>query len=297
MHIFLSYPRKDIGKARKLKKAFLNGGHSVWMDDQLIIGQPWREQLEAEIKQADAFAMALTPNWLASPYCNWEFITAVENGKKVIPVLLEKTTLPDRISKYQYADLSDGFDKSKVDKLLNDLVILVQTVEPSDISDMDKGYYAMEIDQNNKGDGHNISVSGSSNTVAGGNVDQSHQNISIGGNVSGGNINIGGKQTFHGNVNIQHSALSSAPAGSPLDELKALLQELETVLKQAPVDKAEDVEAIQTLANQAIAEVEKDEPNKTMLKITREGLLAAAENLLAVSPIVAKIAQKLLMIR
>jgi hypothetical protein len=56
--------------------------------------------------------------------------------------------------------------------------------------------------------------------------------ISIGGNVSGGNVNIGGSQTFHGAVNIQYSALSSAPAGSPLEELKGLLQELETVLQQ-----------------------------------------------------------------
>lgn len=296
MHIFLSYPRKDTNKAKQLEDALMGGGHTVWMDDQLVTGQSWRDQLEARIKDHDAIALALTPNWVASPYCQWEFITAVENGKKIIPVLLEKTDLPERISRYQYADLSAGFDDTKVQKLLNDLVILAQDVDPAAVSDMDKEQYAMSIEQQNEGGGHNINVSGSENTVAGGNIDQSRQNISIGGNVSGGNVNIGGWQTFQGDVSINYGALDSAPAGSPLDELKTLLVELESALKQQPADKAKQVQAVQKIANQITEEVAEDEPNSTMLQITGKGLKEAAQNLLGVAPIVAKIVQKLLMI-
>ena len=158
MKIFLSYPHKDVDKAKQLENFLLSGGHVVWTDDQLIKGQAWLDQLEAQIKDADAIALGLTPNWVASPYCNWEFITAVENGKKVILVLLEKTDLPERLRRYQYADLSDGFDDAKVQKLLNDLVTLVQTVEPAAIADMDKATYAQQIDQR-------ITVSGSQSTV------------------------------------------------------------------------------------------------------------------------------------
>ncbi|NIT56432.1 MAG: TIR domain-containing protein, partial [Aliifodinibius sp.] len=96
---------------------------------------------------------ALTPNWSASPDCQWEFITAIENGKKVIPVLLEKTSLPARISKYQYADLSDGFDEAEVEKLLNDLVTLAQTIDPSITVDMNKAIYTQKIVDRIKVDG------------------------------------------------------------------------------------------------------------------------------------------------
>ena len=114
--------------------------------------------------------------------------------------------------------------------------------------------------------------------------------------MSGGNVNIGGSQTFHGDVNIQYSALASAPGGSPLDELKALFQELETALKQQPADKAEDVELAQEYANEIVEEASKEAPRKKKLAITGDNLKKAAENLLGVTPIVAKIVQKLLMI-
>lgn len=120
--------------------------------------------------------------------------------------------------------------------------------------------------------------------------------ISIGGNVTGGNVNIGGKQTFHGNVTISYSALDGAPAGSAQDELKALLKELEDALKQAPADKAEDVELVKEYADEIAKEAAQDSPRKKKLEITGENLKKAAENLLAVAPIVAKITQKLLMI-
>ena len=122
MEIFLSYPRKNTDKANQLRQALFGGGHTVWMDDQLKAGQGWRDQLEARIKDHDSIVLALTPNWVASPYCQWEFTVAVENGKKVIPVLLAKTDLPERISRYQYADLSAGFDDAKVQKLLKTLL-------------------------------------------------------------------------------------------------------------------------------------------------------------------------------
>lgn len=297
MHIFLSYSRKDKPLALALKKALAKGGQLVWMDDQLTSGQDWRVQLEARIKDHEAIVLALTPNWIDSPYCQWEFITAVENGKKIIPVLLEKTALPDRISQYQYADFTGGFtDDAEVQKFLDDLLKLAVIVDKHTIATVDKEAYAMKIDQENSGDGHNINLSGSGNTVAGGNIDQSRQNIRIGGSVSGGNVNIGGTQTFHGNVNINYNALSSVPAGSPLDDLKSLLQELETVLKQQPTDKAEDVELTQEYANEIAEEAAKESPRKKKLEITGENLKKAAQNLLAVSPIVAKIVQKLLMI-
>jgi hypothetical protein len=297
MKIFLSYPHEDTHKAVQLKDALFQGGQTVWMDNQLITGQEWQSQLEARIKEHEAIVLALTPNWIDSPYCQWEFITAVENGKKIIPVMLEKTALPTRISQYQYADFTSGFtDYVKVQRFLDDMLKLAVKVDKNKIASVDKEFYAMKIDRENSDGGHNINTSGTGNTVAGGKIDRSRQDIRIGGSVSGGNVNIGGTQNFHGNVNINYNALSSIPSNLLLDDLKSLLQELETALKQQSADKAEDVELIQEYANEIAEEAAKELPRKKKLEIMAENLMKAAKNLLNVSPIAAKIVQKLLMI-
>jgi hypothetical protein len=287
MRIFLSYPRKNTDKAKQLQAALTQGGHTVWMDDQLITGQPWRTQLENQIKQADAIALALTPHWVSSPYCNWEFITAVENNKPVIPVVLVKAQLPDHIRQYQYADLSAGFDSATVQKLLNDLHTLSVSINNEHIAHLDKEAYAMSIDQNNQ-DGNNVNASGDGNTVAGGNIDQRNQSFNIG-SLSGGNINLGGTQTIYGNVTF-----NAGQAGTAEDEkaqLQALIHQLNDAIKQLP---PADAEVIESLAQDAVNEASKDNPNRRLLEIKGESLKQAAQNLAAVAPIVAKIVQRLL---
>ncbi len=280
MRIFLSYPRKDVAQARRLQDALVSGGHVVWMGDQIITGQRWRDQLETEIQQADAVALALTPNWVASPFCQWEFVTAVENRKKIIPVLLAAgTRLPQRISQYQYADLSGGFHATAVQKLLDDLLVLATTVDSSVIAGVDKTEYARQIDSGSEtiiGDGNTVTRTGS---------------ISIGGNVSGGNVNIGGSQTFHDNVTINMNAISASE--DHRQELAALVEQLNAALATLP---QEDAEVIETLAQDAVNEASKDKPNKRLLEIKGENLKKAAENLATVAPIVVKIAKTLLMI-
>lgn len=176
------------------------------------------------------------------------------------------------------------------------LLKLPVIVDKHTITDLDKEDYAMKIDQKNSGDGDDINMSGSGITAAGENNNQSRQSIHIEGNISGGNVSIGSTQAFHGNVNINYKVLSSVQPGSPLDDLKTLLQELERALKQQPTDKAEDVKLAQEYANEIAEEAAKKSPRKKKLEITGESLNKAAENLLAVSPIIAKIIQKLLFI-
>lgn len=274
MRIFISYPHKDKDKTLQLKHALLQGGHKIWMDEQLITGQGWREQLEEQIKQTEAIALALTPNWLASANCQWEFITAVENSKTIIPVLLEKTELPARISKYQYADLSDGFDSQKVGKLLDDLVTLIQVAHASAAESREKSAYAEQIDAEIKSRGNN--------------------KISIGGNVTGANVNIGGTQTFHGAVHINYGIIPETLSDPALSELKAHLGELESALKTISPEYADDVELVQECANEIATEVSKEQPRKKKLEISGESLKKAAENLASVAPIAVKIAQTLL---
>lgn len=93
------------------------------------VGAGWQAQLHEAIEQADALVLAITPNWIASPYCQWEFVTGVELGKGIIPVVLEVTDLPERISSLQYEDFTAGFENSETnEKFLNDLHTMSQTL-------------------------------------------------------------------------------------------------------------------------------------------------------------------------
>lgn len=298
MNIFLSYPHADLTITKALEAALTSGGHTVWRDDQLITGARWREQLADQIEQSDAVALAITPKWLASPYCQWEFITAVEHGKKVIPVLLDTVgALPDRLSQYQYADFRGGFaDSAKVQKFLDDLVKLAVVVDKSRIASVDKTQYADAIMQQNQGGGHNFSVSGNDNSVVGGNLDQSRTNVTMSGStVSGAAVNIGGHQALSGNTTLTYA--EGGTSHDARQDVEKLAQQLLSELsKLQSVDK-DEAEAIQALTQEALELTRKTKPNPSLLKIKGESLKQAAQNLLTVAPIAADIAAALLQIK
>ncbi|MEL7435970.1 MAG: toll/interleukin-1 receptor domain-containing protein [Chloroflexota bacterium] len=110
MKLFISYPRKNRAETDKLIAILEGGGHDIWIDDKLRVGEGWQKQLREQIEASDAVVLCLTPNWVASQYCQWEFVTGVELGKRIIPVMLQKTNLPERISEIQYADMVDKLD-------------------------------------------------------------------------------------------------------------------------------------------------------------------------------------------
>jgi internalin A len=118
------------------------------------------------------------------------------------------------------------------------------------------------------------------------------------GNFQAGNANFG-EQTFGDNAHIKFESgvLNDAPDGSQLAELRELLKQLEAELRNVPSEQAQDAELVQKYANDAAQEAGKENPNPRALKITGEGLKAAAENLLSVAPIAVQIATVLLGLR
>jgi hypothetical protein len=146
MKLFLSYPRTANKKAEQLKKLLENGGHVVWKDtEQIRVGDDWEKQLEEGIKTSDGIVLALTPDWLKSYYCRWEFATAAEERKHIIPVLLETTPLHEHaVGKYQYADFTNAKifkNRDKTRDFLDDVKRLSNlglTISPSEIDDISK---------------------------------------------------------------------------------------------------------------------------------------------------------------
>ncbi len=301
MNIFLSYSHKDKDAALTLQKALFSGGQTVWMDDGLTIGHEWRTQLADEIARADAIALAITSNWLASPYCQWEFVTAVEQGKKIILVMLEAgLKLPDRLSKYQYADFTNGFnDPAKTQKFLDDLLKLAVTVDKSTVAGVDKEQYAMKIDQQNSDGGQNLNVPGSGNTIAGRDLDQSSTSVKIGGNVQGGNVVIGGKQTVGGNLTITMHDLTQTiskgkAAPSDKETLQKLMDDLKTTLMNVPSEHEESGKKVVERTEELVTEVSRPQADPEDVKDSANKLKRAAENIKAVLPAVFTIATSII---
>lgn len=125
--------------------------------------------------------------------------------------------------------------------------------------------------------------------------DRDNSNIRIGGSVSGQNVLIGSTQTIHGDLTI---TVGPTPAASEdvREMLKTQIAELLKELENQPADQTSAVQEVKIATEDAVAEMEKEKPDKKRLEIRGENLKKAAQNLLSVAPIAVKIAKTLLMI-
>lgn len=76
-------------------------------------------------------------------------------------------------------------------------------------------------------------------------------------------------------------------------ELDRLLKQLSETLQQAPPAQAEDAGAVAEMAKDLVEKASQEKPNKSLIKITGEGLKQAAQNLAAVMPPVLVIATQI----
>jgi hypothetical protein len=120
--VFISYSHKDSRIANKIKGDLRRNGISVWIDERLkAADKAWLKQLEIAIREQQYFLFLMTPNCIESKSCQWELKTAKRLKKNIVPLLIEKTEVPASISKLEYIDFCEGYDKG--------WVILLETVQ------------------------------------------------------------------------------------------------------------------------------------------------------------------------
>jgi methyl-accepting chemotaxis protein len=73
-------------------------------------------------------------------------------------------------------------------------------------------------------------------------------------------------------------------------ELERLIGQLSEALQKVPDEKQEQAQAVAETAKVLVDSAKAEKPNKTMVKITGEGLKQAAQHLAGVLPVVVKIA-------
>lgn len=119
--LFVSYSRVDQKPftrefVTRLRRVY--GLNSVWYDDGLTGGQNWWEEILRQIALADVFIYLLSPESVASVYCQAELNEARRLHKKILPVVIrERTVVPADLSVIQLVQMAHGFEADALDNL------------------------------------------------------------------------------------------------------------------------------------------------------------------------------------
>jgi WD40 repeat protein len=114
--VFISYSRKDKVFAGKLTEALEKSELETWIDwDDIPPTADWMDQIHNGIEQTDAFLFLLSPDSVASKVCGQEVDHAVQNGKRLIPIVVRDVNPNDvhpALAKVNwiYGRESDDFD-------------------------------------------------------------------------------------------------------------------------------------------------------------------------------------------
>lgn len=123
---FLSYSRFNKDFAIKLAKELKSEGFDIWLDQlDIPAGSRWDREVEKALRESEIFMIILTPTSVDSENVLDEIGYAIDNGKRFLPVLLEKCDIPFRLKRFQYVDFTnknfdDGVESAK--DLLKSLV-------------------------------------------------------------------------------------------------------------------------------------------------------------------------------
>ncbi|WP_310991885.1 toll/interleukin-1 receptor domain-containing protein [Aequorivita marina] len=110
--IFFSYSRDDSSFVSSLAKSLREAGAQIWLDNlDIQPGHRWDESIEAALKSSHTLLVILSKSSVKSDNVMDEVSYALEENKKVVPVLLEECDIPFRLRRLQYANFTEGHEK------------------------------------------------------------------------------------------------------------------------------------------------------------------------------------------
>ncbi len=106
--VFVSYSRHDEPIVVPIIKLLRLGGHGmVFLDlDSIEPGELWRGKLEEALRTATYVVLFWCRHSSDSREVEREYRAALATGKRLVPVLLDKTPLPPGLDQYQWIDLA-----------------------------------------------------------------------------------------------------------------------------------------------------------------------------------------------
>jgi hypothetical protein len=135
--VFLSYARDDASDLVKRVRAYLEpSGAEAWVDVlDIPAGVNWRENIEASIRDCDAFLLIMTPKSMESMYVKEEVEIAKDHQKHLIPLAMGEVKAADWLGRTQYIRFREFNDATALGKLTGDLKSVWELIETR-ISDL-----------------------------------------------------------------------------------------------------------------------------------------------------------------
>jgi len=113
--VFISYAREDKDVVLRLAEALRLNGLAVCGDWQLVRGENYQQQLDDLFLESDTALFIISPDSLRSVPCRAELDRAVEQNKRILPVVsrdpdVQDRDLPAALALPQWTFLRDGDD-------------------------------------------------------------------------------------------------------------------------------------------------------------------------------------------
>jgi hypothetical protein len=108
---FVSYSRADSQFAVKLASDLRANGASIWLDQlDIAPGARWDSAIEDALRRSACVIVLLSPTAAASQNVLDEVSFALDEGKTIVPVLVEACSVPMRLRRLQHVDFTPGYE-------------------------------------------------------------------------------------------------------------------------------------------------------------------------------------------
>jgi hypothetical protein len=110
---FLSYSRADEKFGLRLAQDLRDQGVAIFVDQwDIRPSEHWDRAIERAVGCCRGLVVIISPRSVASDNVMDEVSFALDNGKSVLPVMIEKCVLPLRITRMHLIDATGGYDKA-----------------------------------------------------------------------------------------------------------------------------------------------------------------------------------------
>jgi WD40 repeat protein len=127
---FISYSRKDTEFIRKLHVALEANGITTWVDwEGIKLGTDWWQEIVGGIQSTDNFIFVVSPDSVESEVCADELKAAIENSKRLIPVVFreDKNTVGQVDKSLQAINFTFMRTDEEFNRMLPGLIELLNT--------------------------------------------------------------------------------------------------------------------------------------------------------------------------
>jgi len=140
--LFFSYARSDTEFALRLAKDLREAGAELWIDQlDIAVGSQWDSAIEAALRRCEILLLIISKASVASNNVKDEVAFAIEEGKRIIPILLENCELPFRWRRFHYLDFTADYEAA-ARALMSELQLrppLEGTADPATDGPREKG--------------------------------------------------------------------------------------------------------------------------------------------------------------